>query len=358
MARVVTARRLGLCAASLAAGIVASAVIQATPASAQAVPCITGSPYAVSVTQLAACGLSEVPLTNTTALSGGGTAYNYATPAGVTYSVNQPPPGFDPTTAPAAQDAQYGLPTPPALSSPAYASWLNLVQSAWATEPQLPYLVMSNAPLTQPQSSTNGVASPDLTQASSSNWSGYTMAGSGWTEAETVFDEPTFGKTSCTNPSAASFWAGIGNQSSALGQDGTASGAGTPGLHQAFIEALPANAIFPGPIALAGSQVTANTRYVGSGKYSYLLRVNGNLYSYSAANAGYDGSVVETIAERPKANGSLADLLNYQSVTMQSYDGANLIAMNPSKEWNMTGYATTGPFSNARFTSTQNSCNG
>lgn len=327
-------------------------------ASGQPVPCITGSPYAASATQLAACGLSEVPLASTTALPGGGTAYNYATPAGVTYSVNQPPPGFDPTTAPPAQDAQYGLPDRPALSSPAYASWLTLVQAPWATEPQRPYLVMSDAPLTQPQPSTNDAASPDLTQESSPSWSGYTMAGTGWTEAETVFNEPTFGNTSCTDPSAASFWAGIGNQSAALGQDGTASGAGTPGLHQGFIEALPANAVFPGPIPSPGTQVVANTRYLGSGHYSFLLQANGISHSYSATNAGYDGSVVETIAERPKANGKRADLLNYQTVTMQSYDGKNLIAMNPSKEWNMTGYATTGPFANARFTATQNSCDG
>lgn len=108
--------------------------------------------YAASDAQLQACGLKKVPLSGTAALPGGGVAYNYTLPDGQVYTMNEPPSGFDPVTASASEDAAYGLPPAPPLSSPGYAAWRTMADGSWASPGAKPYIVVADAPLTQPSS--------------------------------------------------------------------------------------------------------------------------------------------------------------------------------------------------------------
>lgn len=98
--------------------------------------------YAAPPTALQACGLSELPLSSVTALPGGGKAYNYTLSDGQTYSLVQPPAGFNPRTASAHEDAAYGVPPAPSPKSPGYANWQMLADGHYATVPQRPYLVV------------------------------------------------------------------------------------------------------------------------------------------------------------------------------------------------------------------------
>lgn len=281
-------------------------------------------------------------------------SYNYQLPDGQTYSTHAPPSGFNASTAPTSVGETYGLPAAPPASSPGYALWEKMATSPWASAPDLPYLVVSDAPVTQVPASTPASASPALTTAPSPNWAGYTQAGSGWTESEAGYYEPSFGHTNCSNPTV-TFWTGIGNQANALGQDGTISGSN--GLHRIFYENLPAGAAQPGPTVSAGHYVVPNTTYLGNGNWSYDIYFDGTNHSYGGTG-GYDGSVVEDITERLKVGRSYTPLLNFQSVNIQGWAGRTLQNLAPTKEWDMTGFATTGPASNGDFTVTQNHCAG
>lgn len=309
-------------------------------------------PYAASGAQLQACGFTQVPQSGTTALPGGGVSYNYTLPDGQTYSIDQTPPAFNPLTASAAEDSAYGLPPAPPMSSPGYASWLTMANSPWAPATPRPYLVVADQPTT---TTTPGI-SPNLTVKPNGSWAGYSQAGSGWTEAEAAYYEPHLGNTSCSNPGV-SFWAGIGIQGNALGQDGTWSGNGAPGLHQVFFENLPNGAAFPGVVAYAGYPVLANVQYQGSNSWTYNINVNGTNHIFGGTG-NYDGSIVEAIAERPIVGSGNVPLLNFQSININALVGRGLGEMSPTNQWVMTNYATTGSINNGDFTVTQNHCNG
>ena len=302
--------------------------------------------YATSQAQLHACSLTEIPLTSISALPGGGSAYNYTLSDGQTYSMVQPPVGFNPQTASAGEDAAYGVPPAPSPQSAGYADWQKLADGHYAVVPQRPYLVVAQ-PLSQAQPST---ASGSLSTNGNSIWAGHSNGGSGWTEVQVSYTEPTLGPTGCSNPQVG-FWAGIGNTSNALGQTGTASG--PYGLHQVFFENLPAGAAFPGVTAPKGSYVIDNVQYNGSDKWTYAVDISGtNHIFYGTGN--YDGSIAEAITERPDG----APLMNFNQVHMYAQVGRSLDAMAPGTMWDMTGYATTSDISYGDFTVTQNHCGG
>lgn len=328
------------------AGLATSATATSYAATQSPPACVMPSDlYLASLPQLTACGLSEIPLTGESAMPGGGTSYNYTMPDGEVYHTYQMPTGFDPETASASEDAAYGIPPKPPTSSPGYSTWLKMAEGEWASAGATPYLVASTAPLTQPQ--TAGTLSPAYTSVSNPHWAGYTQAGSGWTLNEAVWHEPSMPATSSSCPdNAVSIWAGIGNKSTALGQDGTWSGYGTPGAHYIFYENLPAGGVLPGPTAPAGSYVNASTAYNGGGLYYYDIEVGNTDHSYTVSNASYDGSVVEDIVERPyyQKLGGYSPLKNFDAITIAGYDGQSLSQMRPTKQWNMTGYASTGAY--------------
>ncbi len=69
-------------------------------------------------------GETPTPATETSELPGGGTLYTYETANGETYKFPQPPEGFDPLTATAAELEEYALPPRPSTSEKAaFAAW-------------------------------------------------------------------------------------------------------------------------------------------------------------------------------------------------------------------------------------------
>jgi hypothetical protein len=293
--------------------------------------------YAASATALQACGLAQVPLSSVSSLPGGGSAYNYVLPDGQTYSMVQPPAGFNPQSASAQEDAAYGVPPAPSPQSAGYAAWQLLTNGDYAPVPQRPYLVIGQ-PLSQPQTS-GADGSSTNTNNYNSTWAGHSNDGTGWKEVQVTYTEPTLGPTGCSSPQV-SFWSGIGDQANALGQTGTASGENGL-LHQVWFENLPGGAAFPGVTAPKGSTVIANTYYDGSDRWTYSVDINGVNYIYYGTG-GYDGSIAEAI----------------NKVHMFAQVGLNLDAMAPGTKWVMTGYATTSDISSGDFTVTQNSCSG
>lgn len=283
-------------------------------------------------------------------MPGGGTSYNYALSDGQTYSMVQPPAGFNPSTASAAEDAAYGVPPAPSPQSAGYANWQTLADGNYAPVPERSYLVVADQPMTQPPTSAG--SSSANSSVSSSIWAGYSESGSGWTETQVAYVEPRLAHTNCSNPQV-SFWAGIGHKSDALGQTGTASGEDGGALHRVWFENLPAGAAFPDVTAPEGNVVIDTVQYNGGNSWTYTVAVNGTNHVFHGTG-NYDGSIVEAITERPDG----APLLNFQSISMAANVGRDLGVMTPDLQWNMTGYATTGAISQGDFTVTQNHCNG
>jgi hypothetical protein len=315
--------------------------------------------YAASGAQLAACGYSYAPLTSTTSLPDGGTSYNYALPGGQTTSILQPPAGFNPATASAAEDEAYGIPPAPSPQSAGYADWKALADGTTAPVNPRASLVVGDNPVSGSTSTPNpssggSSAAPDLTVNPSGDWSGYGQSGSGWTETWLAYYEPTLGTTHCSNP-AVGFWDGIGGYPSGpLGQSGTVSGFDSGALHQLFYENVPAGPIFPGVTAPAGSQVISNVLYNGSNSWSYDMSVGGTNHYYSGTGS-YSGGYTEAITEMPPGY----SLMNFnEPVTMTSLVGRGFADMNPTNEYTMSGYDTVGGISSGTFTITHDSCSG
>jgi hypothetical protein len=304
--------------------------------------------YAASGAQLQACGLAYAPLSSTTTMPGGGLSYNYALPDGQTYSVIQPPSGFEPKTASAAEDAAYGVPPAPSPQSAGYANWQTLADGNYAPVQERPSLVVADQPISQPPTITGSSGSLNA----NTTWAGYSESGSGWTETQVAYIEPVLGVTHCSNPQV-SFWSGIGDESNALGQTGTASGEDGGALHQVWYENLPSGAAFPGVTAPANDSVIDNVQYNGGNKWTYSVAIEGENHVYGGTG-NYDGSITEAITERPDG----APLLNFESISMAANVGRGLTPMNPDTTWTMGGYATTGGISNGDFTISHDACGG
>ncbi len=343
--------RLGLSAVVLAGGLVVlnTGLSAADPSPSCSPP---SNQYSASASQLQACGYSEAPFSGTTSLAGGGTSYNYTLPDGQTFSMLQPPAGFNPATASAAEDNAYGVPPDPGPLSPGYGQWQSLTDGIYGAVPQHSYLVVGTQPgaASAPGTTSNDSLAPQG-QVSSSNYAGYSDSASAWTETQNSFIEPQFGNTGCSGSLSASFWAGIGGGSD-LGQAGTLSGAGGP-LHQVFYETLPAGPVEPGITVPANQSVIANVQYNSSnGNWSYDVDVNGTNH-LGSGSGNYNGSNAFAIMEK-----STTYLYNFKSVSMAANDGRGLSPMAGNTQYNLSGYATTGPISKGDFTVTQNSCSG
>jgi hypothetical protein len=170
------------------------------------------NPYSYTRAALSACSIPTYPA-SLSSLPGGGVLYSYTGPNGLYSETIMPPAGFDPTTATAAQLAEYAYPPRPA-SAQAMPLWDEMVSIPRTTpEPFMPVVSGFSAALTN------------------NHWSGYITAGGGFTYAEDEYVEPTYNETVCPN-SAAVQWAGLGGgpnsvNGSVLVQTGTAHSSGS-----------------------------------------------------------------------------------------------------------------------------------
>jgi Peptidase A4 family len=214
------------------------------------------------------------------------------------------------------------------------------------------------------------------------NWSGYDVSGDQgeFTSAEAYYTEPRFYHSSCKTTSDVT-WAGIGGYAGRggqrrfpLAQDGT--GFGVPGLgaHQAWWEIFPQNAYSVGLSGSIGYTFDAFVAWHGAEVYSFYMhdaRTNQHVAFREHYN-GFSGISGEVINERPKINGKLTNLSNYETETISgsqvnghgidSYPPGSGIAQNGRHGLYMEDTARTvmaqpsGVGSGGRFTIHQDHC--
>jgi hypothetical protein len=276
-------------------------------------------PYDYTQAAVSACGYRTFPLQAVTPIAGGGATYDYDMDG---HRVREyvPPADFDGTAATDDQLEKYGLPPRPSDLA-AYPDWQKRMTKVQVGTPA-PFIVESNA-------TSDTVSSP--------KWSGYAVTASRgtFTQAETWFYQPTFYSSSCTSNSETT-WAGIGGYGSgALGQDGTAHN--VPGFAdgQAWWEVFPDNDMVAVQLAgHSGHEFDASTRRISGGYRFYM-------YDYYSATTrtidssidDYAGGSAEAIAERPKVNGSLTNLSNFETMVFDRSE-ANGSGLN---NWSASG---------------------
>jgi Peptidase A4 family len=157
-----------------------------------------------------------------------------------------------------------------------------------------------------------------LSQAQSTNWSGYADTGSGFSAVTGSWTEPSVSCTSAT--SLAAFWVGIdGYNSSSVEQDGTlAECYGGTAYYYTWWEMYPTNAIqVVGSTLQAGDSITASVVRSGS---SYTLNVtdssrSADSFSTTQSCSGCANSSAEWIAEAPSGSSGVYPLSNFHSWT-------------------------------------------
>jgi Peptidase A4 family len=243
------------------------------------------------------------------------------------YAYTQPPAGFDPLSASAADLNLHGYPPRPGANASAedFANWEK------EANPNLrrivPWLVRTNiyhrplSILSRTQGSRN-ITSP--------NWSGYALV-----QKKPKFDtvtgawivptaQPPFG--GCAGVVYSSQWVGIdGFANDLLFQAGSEADASCSGgnLYDAWVEWLPASSVEinapvnPGDYIIVSVTATDFSHGVStSGKLVFTdvtenWQFSGTLTAASIGGTDVVGNSAEWIVERPEINGSLSPLANY-----------------------------------------------
>jgi hypothetical protein len=204
---------------------------------------------------------------------------------------SQPPAGFDPTTATAAELAQYGFPPfPPGSNAIAIASWTTAVQDA----------KQYSAPTPICGTGTNSVVYSD-------NWSGHVVPYSVQNNAHFTWSTSTWtqpsigGDPSYTNYQTAptvSFWTGTGVSS--LIQTGASSIATSTPQYRFWTEDYPNHQTWEGPVISPNDTAYVYEEYEGSSRaYYYLENETTGDYQSFTNSAPYDGwAAANYIGER------------------------------------------------------------
>jgi hypothetical protein len=160
------------------------------------------------------------------------------------------------------------------------------------------------------------------TQVESTNWSGYADTGSGFTEVNGAWTEPS---ASCSSSGVqlAAFWVGIdGYSSDSVEQDGTLIECYYGGLYQySWWEMYPTNAVqVVGSSVASGDKIFASVVRSGT---SYALTVTdstkpANSFSTDQTCSSCANSSAEWIAEAPSGSGGLYPLAHFSTWTLTS----------------------------------------
>jgi hypothetical protein len=236
---------------------------------------------------------------------------------------SQPPAGFSPAIADAAELQSYGFPPPPpgGSASPAFNEWLQAVQAARTYSPPDPVC---------------GTAVHDILY--SNNWAGHVVSQTqlpgtphlNWSESS--WTQPSVpGNSNYTNYNQApdaSFWTGTGVNY--LVQTGADSIATATAQYKFWTEDLPLNTVWEGPVIRPGDVAYVYEQYLGNGTAQYYLE-NETTHDYQAFvnDAPYDGyAAANFINERLRGY----NLPPFGSTTMTgNYFG------NDNNTWSLTG---------------------
>jgi hypothetical protein len=161
-----------------------------------------------------------------------------------------------------------------------------------------------------------------LNQVESTNWSGYADTGSGFTEVNGSWTEPSVNCGS-TPIALAAFWVGIdGYSSSSVEQDGTLIECYFGGVYQySWWEMYPTNAVqVVGSSVASGDQISASVVRSGT---SYALKVTdsthpANSFTTNQTCSSCANSSAEWIAEAPSGSAGLYPLAHFSTWTLTS----------------------------------------
>jgi hypothetical protein len=161
--------------------------------------------------------------------------------------------------------------------------------------------------------------SPDLSQAQSSNWSGYADTGTTFSSVGGSWTEPS--GTCGFTTSLAAFWVGIdGFNSGSVEQDGTLIECYLgSAYHFSWWEMYPTNAVqVVGQSVAAGDHITASVVRSGT---SYALRVTdstrpANSFSTTQSCSNCVNSSAEWIAEAPSSSTGVEPLTDFHTWTL------------------------------------------
>jgi hypothetical protein len=202
------------------------------------------------------------------------------------------------------------------------------------------------------QHATNQAAavSPALSQAQSTNWSGYADTSETFSSIAGSWTEPT-GTCSGFTTSLAAFWVGIdGYSSSSVEQDGTIIECyfGTA-YHFSWWEMYPTNAVqVVGESVAAGDHISASVVRSGT---SYALKVTdsthtANSFTTTQSCSSCANSSAEWIAEAPSGSGGVEPLTNFHTwtlsgATVSTTSSSGVISSYPDVEITMVGSGDT-----------------
>jgi hypothetical protein len=319
---------------------------------------VSANPYAYSADQLESCGYTVYQAT-VSPLPGGGEQYSYSGQNGIFASTAMPPSGFDPTTASAAQLAEYGYPPRPAPPQ-SDATWTEMV-SIPRSQPE-PFLAQAG--------SANAGASFDATSYDNKGWSGFITnpdAGN-MTVVDLFYTQPNYLTSNCGKSDAAD-WAGLGGgpgvvNGSDLVQTGTwfSSGlSGTLAPRQPWWEDYTGTGsggitAYPqGGTPSAGDSLIASVELDGTGYayYSIYDDTSGQVWTVTKLMQGNgpDPDTAEAVVERPPLD--VDNTLTYYSLSkFAQVDGQALAGTALNEPMSEFSYSTITMTSNGESSGT------
>ena len=284
--------------ASAAAGT--NAATRATPSTASCAA-IT-SPYGTAGSLLRACGYSIYPLRRVITNPDRSKTYVYNL-NGTRVTSIVPPPHFNPFKASNAQLKRYGLPPRTALGRTQWRSLMSHLSVPAPPRTLIAYTKKSNSFHCR------------------SCWAGYQAdRHSTYYEAITSYNEPRLKPSSCSTPRAEAIWAGLGDEKSSIGQDGTSYGEGNN--HGSWFEVIgpsfDTHIVF-GKKAKVGDKITAYVTYPsGEGAYTFTVFDKSKvILQKNYQTSIYRGNFALFIVEDPDFSGSNPFLSNFGSVTFR-----------------------------------------
>lgn len=170
-----------------------------------------------------------------------------------------------------------------------------------------------------------------ITNSTSTNWSGYAVTGSRFTQVSASWKVPA---VSCSGTAYSSFWVGLdGDTSGTVEQTGTDSDcSGSTPQYYAWYEMYPKFPVnFSNPVHV-GDTISASVTTTGSGSFTLTISdgmawsktINARLKSAKLASA-------EVIAEAPSSSGGVLPLADFGTVSFTSAraNGALLTSSTP-----------------------------
>ena len=180
-------------------------------------------------------------------------------------------------------------------------------------------------------SATAGGATPGLrhgwmhriSNSTSTNWSGYAVAGSRFTSVSSSWTEPT---ATCSSTAYSSFWVGLdGDTSNSVEQTGTdADCSGRTPQYYAWYEMYPKYPVNLRNTVRPGDHLTASVTTNGSGTFTLTISDSTQGWNYSTQQKLKSAKLAsaEVIAEAPSSSSGVLPLANFGTVSF-SGAGAN-----------------------------------